>query len=130
MPRVVSCRVLIKDKKEIYIAAGKKSCPITEAVYFLKYIRQFNLLFGSLSGVGRYCVCMCVLDVSRCSFCLSREWKGPSCDAMDRINCHQEKRGSRIRNFRAARRSSVLGRHCFCMVRYEKIFGEHFKDLR
>lgn len=78
MPRVVSCRVLIKDKKEIYIAAGKKSCPITEAVYFLKYIRQFNLLFGSLSGVGRYCVCMCVLDVSRCSFCLCREWKGPS----------------------------------------------------
>lgn len=57
MPGVVSCRVLIKDKKEIYIAAGKKSCPITEAVYFLKYIRQFNLLFGSLSGVGRYYVC-------------------------------------------------------------------------
>lgn len=78
MPRVVSCRVLIKDKKEIYIAAGKKSCLITEAVYFLKYIRQFNLLFGSLSGVGRYYVCMCVLDVSRCSFCLSREWKGLS----------------------------------------------------
>lgn len=59
MPRVVTCRVLIKDKKEIYIAAGKKSCPITEAVYFLKYIRQFNLLFGSLSGVGRYCVYVC-----------------------------------------------------------------------